>query len=80
MRVATGPVETEGGAPVVDDEDDGLGPRDDGGDEFVEVESVFDEAVGQVRKLVRCAHADQVGGDAAALVGDVGDDVTPEVR
>ena len=30
----------------MDDEDDGLGSRDDGGDELIEVEGMFYESIG----------------------------------
>ena len=80
MRVTTSPVETKCGSPVVNDEDDGLGSWDDGGDEFVEIESMFNESICQMGKLVRCTHADKVRSNATGLVGDVGDYVAPEVR
>ena len=49
----------------------------------VEVAAVLDEAVragATVRQLVGVTHADQVGGDAAALFLEVRQHVAPEVR
>lgn len=41
-------------------EDDLLVARDDSGAEFVEIESVFNESVCQMGKLIRRTHANQV--------------------
>src|SRR5205823_3411066 len=68
LAVAVGPVEAEGRAPVMDDEGDPL-VHIQGLEQGVEVAAVLDEAIragATVRQLVGVAHADQVGGDAAA--------------
>ena len=68
LAVAVGPVEAEGRTPVMDDEGDPLA-HIQGLEQGVEVAAVLDEAIragAAVRQLVGIAHADQVGGDAAA--------------
>ena len=68
LAVAIGPVEAEGRAPVMDDQGDPL-VHIQGLEQGVEVAAVLDEAIragATVGQLVRVAHADQVGGDAAA--------------
>src|SRR5262249_4939657 len=68
LAMAVGPIETEGRAPVMDHEGDPLAhiQRLEQG---IEVASVLDKVIragATVRQLVGVAHADQVGGDAAA--------------
>ena len=75
--VSVRPVEAEGGAPVLDHEDD-LAGGEDGGEEGLQVARVVGEGVFD-SGLCGGAHADVVGGDAAREGADVGDDVAPEV-
>src|SRR5882762_9374429 len=80
--MAVGPVEAEGRAPVMDDERDPLA-HIQGLEQGVEVAAVLDEAIraeATVRQLVGVAHADQVGGYAAAEYLQVRQHVAPEVR
>src|SRR5262245_32092717 len=82
LAVAVGPIEAEGRAPVMNDEGDPLA-HIQGIEQGVEVAAVLDEAVragATVRKLVGVAHADEVGGDAAALWLQVRHHVAPEIR
>src|SRR5262249_5487741 len=68
LAVAVGPVEAEGRTPVMDDEDNSLA-HIQSLEQRVEVAAVFDETIragATVRQLIGVAHADQVGGDAAA--------------
>src|SRR5258708_215875 len=80
--VGVGPGGAGGRAPVRDDEGDPLG-HIQGLEQGVEVAAVLDEAIragATVRQLVGVAHADQVGGDAAASWLQVRQHVAPEVR
>ena len=82
LAVAVGPVEPEGRAPVMDNEGDPL-VHMKGLEQGVEVAAVLDEAIragATVRQLVGVAHADQVGGDAAASRLQMRQDISPEVR
>src|SRR5262249_18280949 len=82
LAVAVGPVEAESRAPIVDAEGDPLVPIQ-GLEQGVEVAAVLDESIragAAVRQLLGVAHADQVGGDAAAYWLKVRQDVAPEIR
>src|SRR5262249_29257453 len=82
LAVAVGPIEAEGRAPVMDDEGDAL-VHIEGLEQGVEVAAVLDEAIragAAVGQLVGVAHADQVGGDAAAWWLQVRQHVAPEIR
>src|SRR5262249_60666639 len=68
LAVAVGPIEAQGGAPVMDDEGDPLA-HIQGLEQGVEVAAVFDEAKrarATVRQLVGVAPPHHVGGEAAA--------------
>jgi hypothetical protein len=80
--VTSGPVEAECRAPVVNDQCDPVAQVENI-EQCIEVLAVFGEcvAVGPgVFDLVGVAVADQVRGDEAAEVGDVGQHVAPQIR
>src|SRR5215467_1388525 len=82
LAVAVSPVKAEGRTPVMNDEGDPLTHIQDL-EQGIEVAAVLDEAIragATVRQLVGVAHADQVGGDAAAEWLQVWQYVAPEVR
>src|SRR5262245_7832048 len=80
--VAVSPIEAEGRAPVMDDEDDPFA-HVQSLEQGVEVAAVLYEAIrvrAAVRQLTGIAYADQVGSDAAAERQQVWQYVAPKVR
>src|SRR5258708_17110731 len=82
VRMTAGPIEAEGGAPVMNDKGDVLGqaqlfkPR-------IEIPPMLEQRITvgtRIWKLVGIAHADQVGRKAAAKADAVRYDVAPDVR
>lgn len=61
-------------------EDDHLITWDDSGAEFIKIQSMFNESVRQIRKLIRCTHANEVRSNATCSAGDMGKYVPPQVR
>jgi hypothetical protein len=81
VAVPVRPVEPESAAPVVDHQRDAIAEIDLI-EKSVEIRTVFDEGVRvrtTVGELVRRSHADEVRCDAPIPVGEVGDDVAPQV-
>ena len=65
-------MKAESGALVMDDEIELCVLGEDGGEEGVEVRDVVGEAVGEAGDFGGGTHANEIGGDAASLRGDVG--------
>ena len=74
--MAAGVVHAERHTPIVDYQGDLAHPQRL--DETLDVARVVDETVGDVW-FVRLSHADQVKGDASALLGDTREHIAPQV-